>query len=188
MKVATALIAGAILGAVIVIITYFYLSSREAGDETLTLSFSEAEIQEKIGKDFPKDEKILDYIPVVIEEPTVKFLGDSERVQLSVKAILSIPFVTSEEVIGVFTSSIRYESEDKTLRISDLTVESIRTSRLPEKFEEPIRLALTAAARKYLDDHIVHQIKPKDIPRAMAEMLLQKIKIRSGRLEVILGL
>ncbi len=188
MKLAIGLIVGSILGAIIVIGGYFYLKKNKAGDESITISFTEATIQEKLGKDFPKHERILNYIPVVIEEPVVKFLGESKRVQLSAKATISIPFIRSEEVVAVCTSSIRYEKEDKTLRISDLTVESIGTNSLPKKYEGAIRLALTTAARKYLDDHVVHTIKPKDAPRALAEMLVQKIKVKNGRLEVILGL
>ncbi len=188
MKLVTGLALGLILGAITVIAGYFWLSSSERGDESVTLTFTEEEVQEKIGKKFPKKERILDYIPVVIEEPIVKFLGDSKRVQLSVKATMSIPFIHTEDVFGVFTSSVRYKKEDHSIRISDLTVESISTSRIPKKFEEPIRLALTTAAREYLDDHTVYKIKPKDTPRAMAEMLVQKIKVKNGRLEIILGL
>lgn len=188
MKTAITLFAGLILGAALVIGGYFFFTSRDLGNNAVTVTFTEAEIQKKIGRKFPKEEKILDYIPVTINEPIVKLLGDSKRVQLSVDASISIPFLAKEEFTGIFTSSLRYEKDDHSLRISDLTVENISTSRLPKGLEEPIRAALTIAARKYLDDHIVYTLKPKDYKGKMAELLLQKIKIKNGRLEVVLGL
>lgn len=188
MKLIITLIAGLLAGAAIVIGGYFFLTSSELGDETLTISFTEAEIQKKIGKDFPKKERILNYIPIVIEEPIVKFLGDSNRVQLSVEANIAIPFIRTEEVIGTFTSSVRYEKEDQTLRIDDLTVESLEIQSMPKQYQKAVQAALTLAARKYLDDHIVHTLDPKDYKGKMAEMFIQKIKVKDGRLEVILGL
>lgn len=190
MKLIITLIVGLLGGAAIVIGGYFFLTSSELGDETLTVSFTEAEIQEKIGKDFPKKERIpfVIPIPIVIEEPIVKFLGDSNRVQLSVVANIAIPFIRTEEVIGTFTSSIRYEKEDKTLRIDDLIVESLEIQSMPKQYQKIVQTALTIAARKYLDDHIVHTLDPKDYKGKMAEMFIQKIKVKDGRLEVILGL
>ena len=188
MKSVLILIIGVLAGALLVIGGYFYLTSSEVGDETVTVTFTEEEIQEKIGKDFPKEDRILNYIPIVIEEPVVKFLGDTKRVQISAKATIDIPFVGSEEVSGVFTGSIRYEKEDGTLRTSDLTVESLSTSSLPKKFESAVRAALTVSARKYLEDHIIHTLEKEDYKGKMAEMLLQKIKVKDGRLEIILGL
>lgn len=187
-KLVTGLVLGLILGSAIVIGGYFFFSTSERGDESITLTFTEEELQKKIGEKFPLKDRILDYIPVTIEQPQVKLLGDSKRLQLSVKASVAIPFVPSEVIEGVFTSSVRYKKKDQSLRISDLTVENISTSRLPKRYESALRLALTATARKYLDDYIVHIIEPKDIPRAMAGMFIQKIKVKNGRLEIILGL
>ncbi len=188
MKLIITLVFGLFAGALIVIVGYFYLSSRELGDETFTVTFTEEEIQEKIGKDFPKEDRILNYIPIVIEEPVVKFLGDSNRVQISAKATIAIPFIRSEEVSGTFTGAIRYERGDGTLRTSDLTVENLTTTSIPKKYESAVRAALTLTARKYLEDHILHTLEKEDYKGKMAEMLLQKIKVKDGRLEVILGL
>ena len=188
MKTAITLLIGVLLGAALTITGYFLFTTFDLGDETITVTFTEEEIQQKIGRKFPKKEKILDYIPIVIQEPIVKFLGDTKRVQLSVDASIAIPFIASENVTGVFTSSLRYEKDDQTLRISDLTVENISTSSLPSQFEEPVRAALTIAARQYLDDYTVYTLKKKDYKGKMAELLLKKIKVKNGRLEVILGI
>ncbi|MCX8240067.1 MAG: DUF1439 domain-containing protein [Akkermansiaceae bacterium] len=188
MKLAIGLIIGLIFGGALVIGGYFFLKSRELGDDSVKIIFTEEEIQNKIGENFPKTEHILNYFPIVIQEPKVKFLGDSNRVQLSAQASVTIPFLRSENVEGVFTASVRYENKDKTLRISDLTVESLSTESLPEQYEAAVRLVLTVSARKYLDDSIVHTLKPKDYKGKLAEMFVQKIHVEKERLEVILGL
>ncbi len=188
MKLFFGLLIGLVVGGALVIGGYFFLESRELGDDSVKIIFTEKEVQDKIGEDFPKTEKILQYIPVVIQEPVVRFLGESNRVQLSAKASVSIPFLRTDDVEGVFTGSVRYENEDKTLRISDLTVESLTTESLPTQYQEAVRLALTVAARKYLDDHVVYTLEPKDYAGKMAEMFVQKINVKKERLEVVLGL
>lgn len=188
MKFAFGVLAGLIFGAAVVIGGYFFLESREMGDDAVKVVFTEAEIQDKIGRDFPKTEKILQYIPVIIQEPKVKFLDESNRVQLTVNASVSIPFLRTDHVEGVFSASVRFENDDKTLRISELTVERLTTESLPEQYEEAVRLALTMASRKYLEDYVVHTLDPKDYKGLMAEMFVDKIKVRKERLEVYLGL
>ena len=82
MKTAITLLIGVLLGAALTITGYFLFTTFDLGDETITVTFTEEEIQQKIGRKFPKKEKILDYIPIVIQEPIVKFLGDTKRVCL----------------------------------------------------------------------------------------------------------
>ena len=188
MKMSLGLIVGILIGAASVIGGYFYLTSGSIGDDLVKVTFTEAEIQEKIGRKFPKTERILEIFPIEIQEPRVKFLSESDRLQLSADATLVVPFVGPEEITLICTGSVDYENEDKSLRISDVTVEQIKTRSLPGKYEEPVRLALTAAARKYLEDYVIHTLKPKDYKGKMAEMFVKKIKVKKGLLEVTLGL
>ncbi len=177
-----------LLGAALTIGGYLFFTKTKYGDDSVRVSFTEAEVQKRIAKKFPIEEKVLDYIPVKIHEPTIKFLGDSKRVKVDVKASLDLPLLKTETLDGSFTGSIAYEKEDKTLRLSNLTVEQIATHRLKGRYQEATRLALTAAARKYLDDYILYTIEPKDLPRKAAELFVQKINVKDGRIEVVLGL
>lgn len=188
MKWFLTLVIGLLLGAAGVIGGYFYFSTRTAGDDFLTLVFTEEEIQEKIGRKFPKEEELLSYTKIVIEEPEVKFLGDSQRIQLSVTANVIIPLIRTDKISGVFTSSLRYEKEDHTLRTSDYTVESLETRAISKKYEGLVRSAFSLAARKFLDDQTVHTLKTDDYKGRAAGMFLQKIRVKEGHLEVVLGL
>lgn len=182
------LLTGLLLGAAGVIGGYFYFSNNPAGDDLVTLVFTEEEIQERIGRKFPKEEELLKFVKIIINEPEVTFRGDENRIQLSLNAQVVIPFFRTDEISGVFSSSIRYEKEDHTLRTSDYTVESLKTEALPEKYEGPVRAAFSIAARQFLDDQVVHTLKTEDYQGKMTAMVLQKIEIEEGRLEVILGL
>jgi len=188
MKLPLGLLAGILIGAATVIVGYFYLSKSPVGDDLVTVTFTEEEIQKRIGRKFPKTERILEIIPIEIQEPKVKFLGKSNRLQISANARISPPFFKPEEVTLICTGSIDYENEDKTLRTSDITVEEIQLSSLPSNYQEPVRIAMTTAARKYLDDYVVHTLKPEDYKGKMAEMFIKKLSVKKGRLEVTLGL
>lgn len=177
------IIVAALLGA-----GYFILRATGSEDEIVTITFSEAEVQEKIGRKFPKKEHILEVFPLIIQEPQVKFLGERNRIQLTTTAILQIPFVRDQELTMIASSSLRYEDEDKTLRVSEITVEEFKTNGLKEIYAEASRLALTLVARKELEDTAVYTLEPKDYKKIISRMLIRKIRIKKDRLEVILGL
>lgn len=188
MKSLLILLVGLLLGAAGVIGSYFYLSGHQAGDEILTLTFTEGELQEKLGRKFPKEEELLGLITIVIEEPRVDLMGLDNRIRLQAKAAVTIPFVSEEELDLTVSSSVRYHAEDHTLRTSDYEVESLKTDRLPNKYEAPVRSAITMAARELFDDEIVHTIKDKDLKDKIGRLLIQKITVKNGILEVLLGL
>ncbi|YCM45928.1 DUF1439 domain-containing protein [Verrucomicrobiaceae bacterium 227] len=188
MKLTIGVMAGLILGAVLTIAGYFILRETRLGDEGITITFTEAEIQGRLGEKFPQSDRILEIFPVEIGEPRVRFLGESNRVELTMEADISVPLVQTYHSKGVFTTSIRYEPEDQTLRLSDITVEGFEVTDLPKKFEPHLRTTLTLAARKYLQDHPVHTLEPKDYKGEMVKMFLREIKVEKGLLKVRLGL
>ena len=180
---------GVILGISGTITGYYFLGDTKLGyDAGLTVTFTEADIQERLGEKFPKSERLLDLIPVEIAEPKVRFLGGSNRVELSMEAEVVVPLVQTYRTTGIFTTSLRYEPEDQTLRLSDIKVEDFNATNLPEKFRGPLKITLTAVADKYLSDHRVHKLEPKDFKGEMVKILLQEITVKHGKLEVKLGL
>lgn len=188
MKSLLILLVGLLLGAAGVIGAYVYFSSHQAGDEILTLTFTEEDLQEKLGRKFPKEEKLLGLITVVIEEPRVDLMGLDNRIRLQAKAVVTIPFVSVEELDLTVSSSVRYNAEDHTVRISDYEVENLKTDRLPKKYETLVRSAITAAARELFDDEVVHTIKDQDFEDKVGRLLIQKITVKNGVLEVSLGI
>jgi hypothetical protein len=158
------------------------------GSDGLTLSFSERDISERLGKKFPKNEKLLEVIPVVIEKTSVEFIEGRDRVRISLAARIDIPFSKNYEASTIFSGTVRYEASDKTLRLTDVEVEGIKATDIPEKFEEPLEILMTLLARNYLDDIEVHKVEPKDLTSTAARWLLKKVEVRNQMLEVTLGL
>lgn len=188
MKSLLILLCGLVLGAAGVIGGYYYFSGHQPGDEIITLTFTEEELQEKLGRKFPKEEKLLGLITIVIEEPRVGLMGQDNRIRLQAKATVTIPFVSEEELELTVSSSVRYHAEDHTLRTSDYEVESLKTDRLPEKYEPQVRAAITVAARELFNEEVVQTIKDKDFEGKLSRLLIQKITVKNGILEVSLGL
>lgn len=188
MKIWMGLMIGLLLGVAGTIGGYILLKNTELGDKGIVVVFTEEDIQGKLGRKFPKSERILEVIPVEIGEPFVKFLGDSNRVQITMEAVVAVPLVQTFQTEAVVTTSVRYEPKDYTLRLSDITVESFDVTSLPKNLKEPLRLALTAAARKYLDDYPVHEVDSDDFEDEMVQLFVKDLKVKKGRLEVRLGL
>ena len=158
------------------------------GSDGLTLFFSEEDIRGRLSKKFPKTEKILEIIPVLIEEPKVEFTEGSNRVRLSLFARIDIPFSNKYEASTVFSGSIRYETSDKTLRLTDVEVEGLTGTEIPKKFEDPLKLLMTVLAKNFLEDVVVYELKPKDLTNKAARWLLKKVEVRDQMLEITLGL
>lgn len=171
-----------------VIVGCVFMKYGRFGSDGLTLSFSEEDIRGRLSKKFPRTEKLLEVIPVVIEEPKVEFTEGSNRVRLSLAARIDIPFSKKYEASTVFSGSIRYETSDKTLRLTDVEVEGLTGTEIPKKFEDPLKLLMTVLATKFLEDVVVHELKPKDLTNKAARWLLKKVEVQDQMLEVTLGL
>lgn len=166
----------------------FFLFTGDQSKKEITLEFTEAEVQEKLARKFPRTEKVLGLIDVIIAEPQVSFMGNDNRIRLATTAQVVIPFVEKEEISATFSSSLRYHQEDHTLRIADYEVEEIATDRLSKKYEAPVRAAFTVAARELFDDQVIHTVEDKDLEEKLTRLFLQELKIKKGKLEVVLGL
>jgi hypothetical protein len=188
MKSLLILLIGLVLGAAAVVGGYIFLSDRQEGDEIIALTFTEEELQAKIARKFPKEEKVLGIIDIVIDEPKVDLVGLDNRIRFQATATVIVPFVGEEKIGAVFSSSIRYNQKDHTLRTSDYELEELQTDRLPKKYEPTVRTSITAASRELFDDEIVHTIEDKDLEEKLGRLLIQEIRVKNGRLEVSLGL
>ena len=152
------------------------------------MTFTEAEIKEKLGKKFPKTEKIYEIIPVVIATPKVEFLEEEDRMQISLAASVEIPFSKKYDVSVIFVSGVRYEPKDKTLRLSKLEVKEIKATDLPENYAKPMATLASALSKKYLKDQKVYELKPKDFKNKAARMLIKKVEVKEKQLQVTFGL
>lgn len=188
MKFWIGILTGIVLGVGGAVGGYFYMRYARLEDSGVVVIFTEEDIQARLGEEFPKSERLLEIIPVEIGEPKVRFLESSDRVELTIRAEAAVPLVQTYHAEGIFTTSLRYEASDHTLRISDVTVESFKATDLPEKFEDPLRKTMTLAAKNYLENHPVHTLDDDDYKDEMVKMLLKKVTVTKGTLEVKLGL
>ena len=65
-----------------VIVGCVFMKYGRFGSDGLTLSLREEDMRGRLSKKFPKTEKLLEVIPVLIEEPELEFTEGSNRVRL----------------------------------------------------------------------------------------------------------
>lgn len=188
MKTLVVLLTGAILVAASVVGGYLLLSGHQPGDEIVSLSFTEEELQAKISVKFPKKEKVLGIIDIIIDEPKVNLVGLDNRIRFQASATVVVPFVGEEKIGAIFSSSVSYNRADHTLRTSDYELEELQTDRISENYEPTVRTSITAASRELFDDEVVHTIEDEDLEDMLGRLLIQQIKVKNGRLEISLGL
>jgi len=154
----------------------------------IKLEFTEAEIQEKIGKKFPKTEKIYDIIPVVIDEPKVHFIEGDKRIEVSLSARVEIPFKDDFEASLTFISGITFDNEKKSLNLTDFEVKKIAATKLPEKYKPALEILSTLLAQKYLEDQEVYRLKDTSLEKKAAKYLIQDVQVADQMLIIKLGL
>jgi hypothetical protein len=186
MKSSLVFLLGLVTGVVLTVGLYFIYLPLKHDAELLTLTFTEAELQKKLARKFPREETKFEVVQITIDEPRVELVGGNNRVRLFATATIGIPFVASERIEGVFSCSVRYNREDYTLRTSDYKVEELKTDRLPQKYAGIVEKTISIAAKELFDDQIVYTLDGEKNRDVLARTFLREIRVKKGILEVSL--
>jgi len=170
------------------LLTLFIVVSCKQLKNGVELTFTEAELREKLGKKFPKTEKIYGVVPVIIEKPEVQLIDDEERVRLGLTARVEVPFKGSYEATLKFSSGIIFDGEAKALQLTKIEVEGIQATKLPEKYEPALKILSTLLAQKYLEGHEVYRLKSEEMGDKTVRYLIKDLRIKHGELAITLGL
>jgi len=100
------------------------------------------------------------HLPVILENPKVELVENSERVRFTLEARLGIPLV-DYRAQTTLSAGIDYQIEDHSLRLDDLVVEDFQATKLPEKYAEPLKDILSLVANQYLQGHSVYELKKR---------------------------
>ncbi|MGJ8697020.1 MAG: DUF1439 domain-containing protein [Verrucomicrobiaceae bacterium] len=153
----------------------------------ILLTFTEAELEAKLGEEFPRTELIQGILPLTIDTPDVELVPNSDRVRVSLGANVNA-FIAQYDATATISCAIRYEPSDQSLRFNKAIIEKFDTEKLPEKYREEVSLAATLLIQKYLNDQPVYHLKDEDLKGQTARLLVQEIGVKDGLLQIRLGL
>lgn len=165
-------------------IGYFLIFTRR---DTVTLSFSRADVQKGIGSGFPIRKSLL-VVSAEISSPQVVLEEGSDRIGLGahvvVRALGGRPVIGELEADG----SLKYAAEQGAFYLHDARVNRIESAGIRPETRALAEAAATAALRQYLDRNPIYRLKPDDVRQAIAKRVLRKVDVRSGRVLVTLGM
>ena len=181
-----ALAAVAILLVVAAGAAYFILRG-----ETYEIRLTEQQIQERLDQKFSITKKYLLIFDVTYKNPRVALVEGSDRIQFSLATELSFPLGSERKTVSgesQVTAGLRYDPERYQFYLVDPQIDRLDIQGIPAALTEKSENALKAVATEVLERYPIYTIKPTDIKKATARMILKSVVVRNGELVITLGL
>ena len=128
-----------------------------------TLSVPQAQLQERIDREFPLDNRFLELLDVHVAAPRLTLLPAVNR--LATECDISVGdriFKVAHRGTIAMSYGVRFEASDNTVRLMDVKVERISIDGTPSLQRELDRLGVQIAERA-LNDRTIYTLRPKDI-------------------------
>jgi len=165
---------------------YFYFSDKE-----YVFSFSESQIREKLATKLPLNKKYLLFFEVRLDNPRVSLTNGSNRVAAGLDVILNIWIDKNPKPLGGSidaTGGIKYVKDSGEFFLTEPVIEHLSMQGIPDKYTKKVNLVLTKALSEYYDSHPIYVLKPIDVKKAAARLVLKNVIIKNQNLVVVLGI
>jgi hypothetical protein len=149
----------------------------------------EARIQEALDRRFPIDKRHLLIFTVRYRNPKVRLEEGTDRIQAGVDAetlfrVNEQPFTGSASASGV----LAYDPATGEFHLKDARVERLSIGGVPEKYTALVDGIATELLKDRLDRTPVHRLRATDVKQALARLVLKRVVVRDGHLDVTMGL
>jgi uncharacterized protein DUF1439 len=158
--------------------------------ERYEIRLAEQELQERFDQKFPISRKYLLIFDVTYSNPKVHFVEGSHRIQFGLNTELSFPFGGGRKTVegdSQLTAGLRYDAESYELYLTDPQIDKMDIRGILEALTAKSEAALKAIALEVLERYPVYTIKPTDIKKTAARVILRSVVVHNGQLVVTLG-
>lgn len=144
-----------------------------------SIDISAAQLLDALGRQFPLNLRALDALELMVATPRVRFLPQENRLGTELDLRVGEGWLARavQGTIG-FTYGLRYESSDRSIRMTDLRVERLEAGAYSLSQSRGSRLA-AALAQQLLRDVTVYRLKPEQVD------LLQRLRVQPGPVRVL---
>lgn len=155
-----------------------------------TVGFSEAQLVERLARQFPVRTRVLGIFDVEVTNPRVQLQPDSNRIATRLDYALGPALAGTRRTLGQMQLSyaLRYEPTDQTVRLSEVRAEAVDAAAEPAPEAGATtpgtpRLQQLAGllAQSLLKDHVIYRFKPEDLRAAEGR------GVRPGPIRVVPG-
>lgn len=174
---------GAITAAALAAGAWFVLRGR-----TLTFEFDQPRIEAELGKRFPMRKTYLALFDVDYTNPRVKLTDGSDDIAVGVDVRVAVAG-TSREWRGSadLLTKIAYDAASAAFVLRDVRVTTLAVPGVSEDIAGRVRTIANELALDRVTGIPVYQLKPTDVKRAFAALVLRSVEVRKGILYVTIG-
>lgn len=132
-----------------------------------TVEISRAELQTRLGKQFPMSKRVMKLLDIKAGLPTLDLRDADNRVAMSFD-LTAQELIMNQEYQGKVSMSfgLRYEPKDLTIRLVQPKIEQVSVDGLPPMYQKALTNMGARLAEESLQDYPVHQFKPEDLRTA----------------------
>ena len=159
-----------------------------------TLVFTQQQLEEKLFQKFPFEKNYFHIVGLRFEKPVLRLQERSNRLTFGCDVITNLTVELKDQAIpghvrgsATISGLIRYEPEQAEFYLDEPVVETIDVRGIPAKWDEKLRAAAAMAAREFLSKAPIYRLKPTDVKKRAALLVLRKVTVVDGKLLVELG-
>jgi uncharacterized protein DUF1439 len=159
--------------------------------ETYEIRLTEQEIQERLDQKFPIAKKYLLIFDMAYKNPEVHLVEGSDRIQFGLESGLTFPFGGETKTLAgdsQITAGLRYDADSHEFYLVDPQIDRLDIQGIPPALTAKSEAALKAVAQDVRERYPVYTIKPTDLKKVTARMILKSVVAQNGELVITLGL
>ena len=132
------------------------------GSKTVTIA--QEQLQEKIAKRFPYQQKLADVLDLKILSPRLALLPEANRIATELDLNL-FERMGGRTYTGTMALDygLRFERADNTVRMTGVRVSSVKLNNVPEPFNEAISRHMPRMAEQLLSNYALHTFSEQDM-------------------------
>lgn len=129
-----------------------------------TVEISREQLLAKLSKQFPMRKTLAEIFEVEAQAPRLQLNPDANRVasEFDIKATDRLFGRSYQGTVGV-SFGMRYEAQDRTIRLNQVTIDKLAIAGLSEATQQQWTKLGAMLAQEKLQDYPIHQFKPEDL-------------------------
>jgi hypothetical protein len=129
-----------------------------------TVEISREQLLAKLSKQFPMRKTLAEVFEVEVQAPRLQLNPDTNRVasEFDIQATDRLFGRSYQGTVGV-SFGMRYEAQDRTIRLNTVTIDKLAIAGLSEATQRQWTKLGAMLAQEKLQDYPIHQFKPEDL-------------------------
>lgn len=129
-------------------------------------TLSQQELQTLVAKSFPREYPLLGLVTMEVYAPSLKLLPETNRINATMTAKLSGKVLPQTYDGGMdLDFALRYEPKDHSLRATEVKVNSLMMTGLPDAIATMLHAYAPRAAEQAMDNVVLHQLRDEDLAK-----------------------